>query len=216
MPLSIPLPDAAAACAESVDSFVVAAESLSEYDLLAPSRCHGWDRLDVVTHTIGGWQEMLAGFVSPVAGPPTVDAASYWPAFDEQYGGENPVDALMRQRRRTAAFARQDALAQLRDVGAAVRRGVASATGLWDGPPAAHSGSSTRSTTAQRSWPASRPAPGSSPSPSAGRATSPAGPCRRARPSSSGRPRRSRSSLSPHEELGAGPDLRRGGSGDRR
>jgi hypothetical protein len=96
----------------------------SEYDLLGASRCHGWTRIDVVVHVIAGCEEMLGGLVSPVPDSPTVDAASYWNAFNEQYGGNDPVDVLMSQRRRTAAHARPaSALQQLRDVGEALLRG---------------------------------------------------------------------------------------------
>lgn len=124
MEMTVGLPEARAAFTDSVDSFLGAVESFSEYDLLGVSRCHGWTRLDVVTHVIAGCHEMLDGMVSPVQSPPTVDAASYWPAFEAQYGDGDPVAVLMEQRRRTAVHARpESAVRQLRDVAAAVRRG---------------------------------------------------------------------------------------------
>src|SRR3954447_19197138 len=116
MGLSVSLDVGRAACAESVDAFVAAIGSFSELDLLAASRCHGWTRLDVVTHVLAGWQEMLGGMVSPVQSEPTVDSASYWPMFAEEFASEDPVAVLMSQRRRTASYARPDsAPAELRD-----------------------------------------------------------------------------------------------------
>lgn len=125
MGLNLDLVTARAAFAESVDRIVAAASDLAEYDLLGRSRCHGWTRLDVVTHVVAGWQEMLGGMVSQVEDEPTVDAASYWTAFAEDVGGEDPVEVLMSQRRRSAAYARPaSACAHLQDVAAAVRRGA--------------------------------------------------------------------------------------------
>jgi len=137
MGLSVSLYHGRTACTESIDSFLRAVDTLAEYDLLAASRCHGWSRLDVVAHVVAGWQEMLGGMVSPVDSEPSVDAATYWPAFTRQYAADDPVTVLMEQRRRTAGYARPaSATAQLHDVGAAVRRGVESQLDrpcLWQG-----------------------------------------------------------------------------------
>jgi hypothetical protein len=137
MPLTFATDTAREACAQSTRAFVRAAEATPEYDLLGASRCHGWTRLDVVVHVIAGWHDMLGGLVSPVDEAPTVDAASYWNAFQEQYGGNDAVDVLMSQRRRTAAYARPaSALQQLRDVADALLRGVAvmsDRTHRWQG-----------------------------------------------------------------------------------
>jgi len=69
-----------------------------------------------------------------VGGPATVDAASYWPAYDQEEAGDPLLD-LLAQRRRTAAYARPDsARQQMRDVADAVLRGAASSTDrhyLW-------------------------------------------------------------------------------------
>jgi hypothetical protein len=137
MALTVDLETGRRAFSESVTSFVRAVDAFSEWDLLDVSRCHGWTRLDVVVHVVAGWEEMLGGFVSPVDGPPTVDAATYWPAFDEEYGGGDPLVPLLAQRRRTAAYARPDtAREQMHDVAAALLRGTAAcAEGhyLWQG-----------------------------------------------------------------------------------
>lgn len=132
MSYSVPLEPARTACVESVDAFLAAVGSLDELDLLGASRCHGWSRLEVVVHVVAGWHEMLGGMVSRVEGAPTVDAASYWPAFAADEQTDDPVPVLMAQRRRAVAHARPaSAVAQLRDVGAAVRRGVVD---LREGP----------------------------------------------------------------------------------
>lgn len=137
MELRIDLETGRTACAESAESFVAAIDGLDERELLDASRCHGWTRLDVVVHVIHGWYEMLGGLVSPVDEPPTVDAASYWPAFADQFGSDDPIPALMSQRRRTAAYARPaSAVAELGDVGAAIGRGIAACADrplLWQG-----------------------------------------------------------------------------------
>ncbi|MBZ5739961.1 maleylpyruvate isomerase N-terminal domain-containing protein [Nocardioides mangrovi] len=125
MALTVDLETGRTAFADSVRGFLAAVDGFDEWGLLDASRCHGWTRLDVVVHVIAGWQEMLGGMVSPVADEPTVDAASYWPTFDETEAGE-PVDTLMAQRRRTAAFARpSSACTELRYVAEAVLRGAA-------------------------------------------------------------------------------------------
>ena len=137
MGFSVSLDEARTACVDSIDAFVRAVESFSEYDLLGSSRCYGWTRLDVTVHVLGGWQEMLGGMVSPVESEPTVDAATYWPAFAAEYAADDPVPTLTAQRRRAAAYARPaSARVQLRDVAAAVRRGVVSHRDrrcLWQG-----------------------------------------------------------------------------------
>lgn len=124
MALTVDLATGRTAFSDSVRGFVAAADGFDEWALLGASRCHGWTRLDVVVHVIAGWQEMLGGLVSPVDDEPTVDAASYWPAFDEEYG-EDPLLALMSQRRRTAVYARPDgARQQMHDVADALLRGA--------------------------------------------------------------------------------------------
>lgn len=127
MALTVDLQTGRTAFVDSVRGFLDAADSFDEWALLGASRCHGWTRLDVGVHVLAGWQEMLGGLVSPVADAPSVDAASYWPAFDEQDADPDPVVALMAQRRRTAAYLRPgSAREQLHDVAEAVLRGAES------------------------------------------------------------------------------------------
>jgi hypothetical protein len=114
----------------SVEAFVGAATSLSEHELLGSSRCHGWARLDVVSHVLGGWQELLGGLACATEAAPDVDAATYWTAYATDHDGVDPVDALMWQRRRTAAYRRPSlALAELRDVGEVLAAALAAPDG---------------------------------------------------------------------------------------
>lgn len=125
MGLTIAVEPGRRACADSVVGFVAAADGFTEWELLGASRCHGWTRLDVVVHVLAGWQEMLGGFVSPVAAEPTVDAASYWSAFADEFGSDDPIPTLMAQRRRTAVYSRPaSARIQLHDVADALLRGI--------------------------------------------------------------------------------------------
>jgi hypothetical protein len=130
--LTVALDAGRAACADSAAAFLRAVDGMREYELLGASRCHGWTRLDVVTHMIAGWHEMLEGLVSPVDSEASVDAASYWSTFATEYATDDPVPTLMSQRRRTAAYARPaSAIGQLHDVGEATLRGIDS----FDGRP---------------------------------------------------------------------------------
>lgn len=137
MPLTVELDSVRDTARDSVTGFVEATVALSEYDLLGASRCHGWSRLDVVVHVVNGWAEMLGGLVSKADRPVTVDAASYWAVFSEQYGDDDPVAVLMSQRRRASAYLRpSSAVEQLRDVAAMVERGIHNLTPghyLWQG-----------------------------------------------------------------------------------
>lgn len=137
MALTVELETGRTAFVDSVRGFLDAVDAVDEWGLLGASRCHGWTRLDVAVHVLAGWQEMLGGFVSPVDAPPTVDAASYWPAFDQQDADADPVVPLMAQRRRTASYLRPaSAVEQLHDVAEAVVRGADSLTEgrhLWQG-----------------------------------------------------------------------------------
>ena len=137
MVLTVPTDTARPALVAGVEAFLAAVDGLDEPDLLGASRCHGWARLDVVVHVLGGWHELLAGLVSPVDDAPTVDAATYWTAFAAATADDDPVAEITAQRRRSSAYGRPSAaVAQLHDVGAALLRGVASAPDgprLWQG-----------------------------------------------------------------------------------
>ena len=137
MTLSIDLDDGKQAFEDSVVAFLRTVDGLSDHELFGHSRCHGWLRLDVLTHVLGGWQEMLLGFVRQVGSAPTVDAASYWTAFEQDMADEDPIAVLMTQRRRSDAHPSPAGLrAQLRDVSEAVLHGARTMTDqprLWQG-----------------------------------------------------------------------------------
>ncbi|MGL5929610.1 MAG: maleylpyruvate isomerase N-terminal domain-containing protein [Dermatophilaceae bacterium] len=117
MKLLVAHDDGCEAFTQSVEAFVAACDGLEEYELLGSSRCDGWTRLDVVTHVVAGWQELLGGLACRSEAPATVDAASYWAAYADDQADTDPVLVLMAQRRRTAAYSRPSAaLAQLGDV----------------------------------------------------------------------------------------------------
>jgi hypothetical protein len=103
---------------EQLTTFVAAAESFSEYDLLAASRCHGWSRLDAVVHVRAGLEEMVGDCAAQVDDPPTHDAASYWESFATD-GHDDPVPQILWMRRTAAAYNRPSrALDHLREVAA--------------------------------------------------------------------------------------------------
>jgi hypothetical protein len=83
---------AARACAAAIRALLAAADGLDDRDLLAPSRCLGWNRLDTLVHVHLGLQEMLLGMVSPTDEQPDVDAASYWRT--DPPGNDDSADAL--------------------------------------------------------------------------------------------------------------------------
>lgn len=124
-PLTIPLDDGRQALLGALDAFEAAARSLDDLALLAPSRCHGWARLDCIVHVRVGLEEMLAGMRAVVDAPPTVDAASYWSMWQDA-AAEDPVPGILWTRRTASAYSRpRGALEQLGTVVA----GVADAAG---------------------------------------------------------------------------------------
>jgi hypothetical protein len=71
----------------ALDGFTQCADSLSDLQLMAASRCTGWTVGDVVVHVHLGLQEMLLGLVSVTSEVSETDAGSYWritlPANDD-------------------------------------------------------------------------------------------------------------------------------------
>ena len=125
MALTIDIDTGRTALVDSIDSLMEVIDGLSEYDLFTPSRCHGWSRLDVVTHLVFGGTEILMGLASRGDDRPTVDAASYWRSYAQLTSDDDPVEELMAQRRRAMSYRRPDSVrAHLRDVFGAVRTGA--------------------------------------------------------------------------------------------
>lgn len=85
--------------------FVAAVGSTSDLDLLGPSRCHGWSRLDVVVHVRIGLQEMALATLGGSHDEPDHDAASYWAAHPDDRD-EDPVAHILWLRRTAAAYSR--------------------------------------------------------------------------------------------------------------
>lgn len=106
----------------AIDRFVDTAESLTDLDLLAPSRCYGWTVLDVVVHVRTGLLEMLGGFSAGTSKPADQDAASYWRDYA---GDEDQVEPILWTRRTSSAYARPaQAVQHLRMTADAVMRSI--------------------------------------------------------------------------------------------
>jgi hypothetical protein len=86
---------------------VDAAASLTDLQLLAPSRCHGWSALEVVVHLRMGLQEMVVG-VAPSDDEPDHDAASYWASHPDDRD-DDPVPHILWLRRVASAYGRPSA-----------------------------------------------------------------------------------------------------------
>jgi Mycothiol maleylpyruvate isomerase N-terminal domain len=119
-PLSYDHPTAVGLMREQLDLFVDAARSFSDYDLLGPSRLHGWSRLELVVHARLGLEEMAAVCAAQVDDEPDHDAASYWASFAED--DDDRVPHIMWMRRTASAYNRPEgALRHLDDVAAILR-----------------------------------------------------------------------------------------------
>ncbi len=81
---------AARARSRSTRSYALSSPSVSTNFTALPGAT-GWSRLDVVTHVVAGWYEMLGGMVSPVESEPLVDAATYWSTFSTGPPGRHLV-----------------------------------------------------------------------------------------------------------------------------
>ncbi|MCL6424145.1 maleylpyruvate isomerase N-terminal domain-containing protein [Brachybacterium sp. JHP9] len=88
---------------------------------MAPSRAHGWARVDCLVHVRVGLEEMLAGMSATTDEMPTVDAASYWSTWEDG-AEEDPVPGILWTRRTASAYSRpQNAMEHLSMVGRGVR-----------------------------------------------------------------------------------------------
>lgn len=103
-PYSVDHDTAVAALGEQLTGFVGAAESYDDLDLLGPSLCHGWSRLDLLVHVRLGIEEMAAVCAARVDAEPDHDAASYWRSFAED--DDDPVPHILWTRRTASAYAR--------------------------------------------------------------------------------------------------------------
>jgi Mycothiol maleylpyruvate isomerase N-terminal domain len=119
-PLSFDHRTAVTLMREQLDTFVAAAESFTEYDVLGASRVHGWSRLEVVVHTRLGLEEMTGVCAAQVDHEPDHDAASYWASFAA--ADDDPVPHILWMRRTATAYNRPSgALRHLNDVATTLR-----------------------------------------------------------------------------------------------
>lgn len=117
-PLSFPHADAVELLVAQLDSFAAHARRYDEVELLDPSRCRGWSRLDLIVHVRAGLEEMVRGTTALVEEPADTDAASYWRAYPGAGDAESdPVDGILWLRRTASAYRRpESALRHLDDV----------------------------------------------------------------------------------------------------
>ncbi|MFF4100367.1 maleylpyruvate isomerase N-terminal domain-containing protein [Streptomyces sp. NPDC001903] len=72
-----------------------AADGVADADFGRESGCRGWLVRDLLCHLVIDAQDVLITLVTPAAGEPTADAASYWNVADRPPDGEDPLDALI-------------------------------------------------------------------------------------------------------------------------
>lgn len=137
VPLRVTLQDGRGALHEALDALTSAGD-LPDLDLLEPSRCRGWSRLEVLVHVRTGLEEMLGGCVSPTGATPDHDAASYWrEGPGSQDGDDDTVAAILWTRRTASAYRRpRGAWEHLLATAGSVR----SATALMSDRPVAFQG----------------------------------------------------------------------------
>lgn len=106
-------------------AFAEASQRLSDMELLQPSRCSGWSRLDAIVHTRAGLEEMLVGYFTLTASEADHDAASHRGSHPDDRDAD-PVPHILWLRRTASAYGRpRDAVRHLKAVSDQVRRVVA-------------------------------------------------------------------------------------------
>ncbi|HWI43985.1 MAG TPA: maleylpyruvate isomerase N-terminal domain-containing protein [Nocardioides sp.] len=123
--LSFPHADAVERLLEQLEAFASASRSFDDLELLAPSLCVGWGRLDLLVHVRHGVAEMALGCARLTHEAPDHDAASYWSSWAETE--DDPVPGILWLRRTASAYRRPSgAVAHLTDVFAAAAAAVRS------------------------------------------------------------------------------------------
>ncbi len=97
--------DARALFAAQLTGFLAACAGLSEIELLDPSRCRGWSRLEVLVHVRAGLDELAAGIGIRTDHAPDHDAAGYWASHPDDRD-EDPVPHILWLRRTASAYLR--------------------------------------------------------------------------------------------------------------
>lgn len=91
--------------AKQAQEFLECSQKLSDAELLDPSLCRGWSRLDVVVHVRMGLEEMASSANIGTLSPPDHDAASYWIGL-KQGDDDDPVERTLWLRRTAASYTR--------------------------------------------------------------------------------------------------------------
>lgn len=118
-PLSFAHDEAVPALACQIEPFLAAADAFNDLDLLDPSLCRGWSRLDLVVHVCAGLEEMAAERL--------LGASHRQTPMRRRTGGRtrardaDPVDGILWLRRVASAYRRpRHALEHLKDVAVGV------------------------------------------------------------------------------------------------
>lgn len=116
LPLAFELDPARHLFIQQAQGFLHAAQALTDMELLDPSQCRGWSRLDLVVHVRMGLDEMTSTASVTTDRPADHDAASYWASHPDDRDSD-PVPHVLWLRRMASAYARPSgAVAHLADV----------------------------------------------------------------------------------------------------
>ncbi|MBT0993366.1 maleylpyruvate isomerase N-terminal domain-containing protein [Cellulomonas sp. DKR-3] len=129
--LTVPLDEARELFVAQAAEFLAACEALSDLELLDPSRCRGWSRLDLLVHVRAGLDEMAADLATPSTAPPDHDAAGYWGSHPDDRD-EDVVPHVMWLRRTASAYGRPRAA--VRHLADSTGRAVAAVTSAAEAP----------------------------------------------------------------------------------
>jgi hypothetical protein len=122
--LSFAHDEAASALVSQIESFVAAAESFDDLELLDPALCRGWSRVDVVVHVRAGLEEMARGTSAATSSTADTDAASYWRSYPGANDNDS-VDSILWLRRVASAYTRPGrAITHLKDVARGTIRAI--------------------------------------------------------------------------------------------
>lgn len=105
LPLAFELDPARRSFIEQARGFLHAAQALTDMELLDPSQCRGWSRLDLVVHVRMGLDEMASTASITTDRPADHDAASYWTSHPDDRDSD-PVPHILWLRRTASAYAR--------------------------------------------------------------------------------------------------------------
>lgn len=105
LPLTCALGPARELFKHQATGFLEAAQALDDIELLDPSQCRGWSRLDLIVHVRMGLDEMASTAAATTQQPADHDAASYWTSHPDDRD-DDPVPHIMWLRRTASAYSR--------------------------------------------------------------------------------------------------------------